>query len=267
MLKNIKKDDIVMLTNLENNILKAAKELSAISEEKIKTNKEERLRTGLDLTGKKTFTDKGEIFNVFIKAFGVVMDYGANKYDYSNFESAPFVYEDVLDCLMRHWISFKQGEIIDPESQQLHIGHIISRAAIAVLKSTREKYDNEEASRFIGWNSDELVEILNEKKDIFPNYLYSEIKPKHIPFSTHITSEMFAVVAESPFYEIKDKYTFNSWCKTFETFLVSFIISNINGGETSDDKILHSKLLLWVAINIYYYESKYSKVNHNGYYR
>lgn len=236
-------------------------------DDNISTDKETRLATGLDAANKLTFTDKGELIETFLKAYGIIMDYGANKYDYANFEKAPYVYEDVLDCLMRHWIAFcGRGEDIDPESKQLHIGHIVARCAIAVMKAERLKYkDNPQATRFIGWDAKEVEELCKVMPDkTFLEKLFSPIKAKDIPYAAHVSSEMIEAVIQSPFFTIKDKYSFRSWCKTFELLLISFIVSSING-ETDAAKAEHAKVLLWVAINIYYFESEAKSADHIGY--
>lgn len=234
---------------------------------KIKTSKEERLTTGLDLTDKKIYTSKAKIFDVFIKAYGIIMDYGANKYEYSNFEKAPYQYSDVLDCLLRHLSSYEKGELIDPESNHLHLGHIVARAAIAVMKASRSIITtNPDALRFIGWESKDIEEILEVIPNIFNKTLYSVLAPKKIPFTAHVSIEMLDAVAESPFFEIRDKYSLESWVKTLQLCLTTFLISHING-ESIEEEIQHGKVMLWLAINIFYHESKLKKNTHPDYYQ
>ena len=239
----------------------------SFNDDKIKTSKEERLSTGLDLTGKMIYTSKGKIYDVFLKAYGIIMDYGANKYDYSNFEKAPYVYADVLDCLMRHLSAYEKGELIDPESNHLHLGHIIARAAIAVMKADRRSIGtNPDALRFVGWESNDIEEILSIVPNLFNENLYSPLAKKKIPFTAHVTIEMIDAVAESPFFEIRDKYSLESWVKTLQLSLVSFLVSSING-ETEEEEILHGKVMLWLAINVFYHESKLKKETHPDYYQ
>lgn len=241
--------------------------VEAFDDDKIKTSKVERLLTGLDLTGKKIFTDKGLVYDIFLKAYGVIMDYGANKYEYANFEKAPYVYSDVLDCLMRHTIAYTKGELVDPESNQLHLGHIIARAAIAIMKASRKPLlDNSDVTRFIGWESKDIEEILHIIPNLFSEKEFSILAPKKIPFVAHVTLEMFEAISESPFFAIRDKYNLEGWVKTFSLSLISFICSHING-ESEEDEILHGKVLLWLAINIFYHESKLKKDTHAGYYK
>lgn len=218
----------------------------------IATSKEERLATGMDLTGKLVYNDKAIV--IFKEAYGVVMDYGANKYDYGNFESAPFNYDDVLGCIARHFNSYVRGERVDQESFQLHIGHIIARSAIAIMKASRETY-NEDGKRFIGWKTQDVVSILDIMSGVFREEDYTKLAPKKIPSSAHVTVEMLEAVAETPFFKIVDKYSLNSWVKTFSICLVNFLCTSING-EPVEDKILHAKVLLWIAINIYYLDTK-----------
>lgn len=242
-------------------------EPTKFNDSKIKTSKEERLLTGLDLTGKKIYTSQGKIYDVFIKAYGIIMDYGANKYEYANFEKAPYKYSDVLNCLLRHLSAYEKGELIDPESEHLHLGHIIARAAIAVMKASRQTVDtNPDALRFIGWESEDIEAILSIIPDLFNKKMYSELAPKKIPFTAHVTIEMIDAIAESPFFVIRDKYSLEGWVKTLQLSLVSFLISHING-ETPEDEILHGKVMLWLAINVFYHESKLKKNSHPDYYQ
>ncbi len=240
---------------------------SSFDDTKIKTSKEERLATGLDLTEKKVYTSQGKIFDVFIKAYGIIMDYGANKYEYANFEKAPYKYSDVLDCLLRHLSSYEKGELLDPESNHLHLGHIVARAAIAVMKATRQIVNtNPDALRFIGWDSEDVEEILSVIPNIFNKEMYSELAPKKIPFTAHVSIEMLDAVAESPFFEMREKYSLEGWVKTLQLCLTSFLISHING-ESIEEEIEHGKVMLWLAINIFYHESKLKKNSHPDYYQ
>lgn len=237
-------------------------------DDKIATDRDTRLATGLDLTGKKVFTDKGSVFDVFLKGYGIIMDYGANKYAYANFESAPYVYTDVLDCLSRHLIAYKAGgELIDPESGQLHLGHIIARCAIAVMKAKRSLHkDDPNVKRYIGWDAEEIDSLFKT----FPSHFlsgtrYSRLKPKNLPYVLHMNMEMFEAVSESPFFEIRHKYTLNTWVKTFEALLIEYTMTCING-ETEEDQLMHAKVLLWLAINIFYHDSLANN-DHEGYYK
>lgn len=218
----------------------------------IKTSKEERLATGMDIANKLVYNSKA--ISVFKEAYGVIMDYGANKYDYSNFEIAPYNYDDVLSCITRHFYSYVIGEKKDKESFQLHIGHIIARSAIGIMKASRENYD-EDGKRFIGWDKKEIEPMLSEINHLFKETDYTYLSPNKIPIDAHVTVEMLTAVAETPFFKVVDKYSLNSWVKTFSICLVNFLCTSING-EPVEDKIVHAKVLLWLAINIYYLDSK-----------
>lgn len=56
-----------------------------------------------------------------------VMEYGANKYAPKNWMIGLNI-DQILESLTRHLFALMSGEIIDPESQQEHIGHIMANA-------------------------------------------------------------------------------------------------------------------------------------------
>ena len=56
-----------------------------------------------------------------------VMEYGASKYAPENWRKGLNTTE-VLESLARHLFALMNGEEIDPESGQLHIGHIFCNA-------------------------------------------------------------------------------------------------------------------------------------------
>jgi hypothetical protein len=56
-----------------------------------------------------------------------VLEYGAKKYAPNNWKKgAPK--EQYLDCAMRHLMAIADGEDIDPESGQSHMGHVMANA-------------------------------------------------------------------------------------------------------------------------------------------
>lgn len=56
-----------------------------------------------------------------------VMMYGAKKYAPDNWKNG-MSKRDILDSLMRHVAALADGQEIDPESEELHIGHIMANA-------------------------------------------------------------------------------------------------------------------------------------------
>lgn len=74
-----------------------------------------------------------------IRAMAKVLDYGTKKYDARNWEKGND-YSVPYSSLMRHLMSFWDGEDIDPESGLPHTYHILMNAAMLVEYS--EKFDN-----------------------------------------------------------------------------------------------------------------------------
>lgn len=56
-----------------------------------------------------------------------VMEFGADKYGPKDWMKG-LDRETILDCLMRHLIALMDGEEVDSESLQHHIGHIMANA-------------------------------------------------------------------------------------------------------------------------------------------
>ena len=56
-----------------------------------------------------------------------VLEFGANKYDADNWKKG-LDKKEILESMMRHLIALMDGELNDPESQELHIGHIMCNA-------------------------------------------------------------------------------------------------------------------------------------------
>ena len=56
-----------------------------------------------------------------------VLEYGANKYSDHNWQKGLNKVE-ILECLQRHLAALIDGEKLDAESKQQHIGHILCNA-------------------------------------------------------------------------------------------------------------------------------------------
>lgn len=53
-----------------------------------------------------------------------VLEFGANKYNADNWKKG-LDKKEILESMMRHLIALMDGELNDPESGELHIGHIM----------------------------------------------------------------------------------------------------------------------------------------------
>lgn len=56
-----------------------------------------------------------------------VMMYGANKYAPKNWQKGLDL-DETLESLSRHLFALMRGEIVDPESGEEHIGHVMANA-------------------------------------------------------------------------------------------------------------------------------------------
>lgn len=72
-----------------------------------------------------------------------VLEYGAEKYERDNWKKGMPI-TDISDSLMRHLISFLNGEDEDEESGISHIGHIMANAMFLqyVMDNKKEEFDN-----------------------------------------------------------------------------------------------------------------------------
>lgn len=66
-----------------------------------------------------------------IKAMAKVLDVGAKKYDLRNWEKGA-KYSVPYASLMRHLLSFWEGEDLDPESKLPHLYHVLMNAAFLI---------------------------------------------------------------------------------------------------------------------------------------
>lgn len=56
-----------------------------------------------------------------------VMEYGAQKYAPHNWKKG-MLHTEITACLMRHLFAYLNGEDVDPESGESHIGHVQANA-------------------------------------------------------------------------------------------------------------------------------------------
>jgi uncharacterized protein YuzB (UPF0349 family) len=70
-----------------------------------------------------------------------VMEYGCQKYDRDNWKKGLDL-NQILESLSRHLFALMSGEIIDPESGQEHVGHIMANAMFWQYHNEKQKVEN-----------------------------------------------------------------------------------------------------------------------------
>lgn len=66
-----------------------------------------------------------------------VLEFGAEKYEAFNWMKH-FELDDLMDSLMRHVVAINNGELVDKESGQLHVGHIMCNAMFWVYHYNKQ---------------------------------------------------------------------------------------------------------------------------------
>ena len=65
-----------------------------------------------------------------IRALAQVLTHGAAKYSPNNWRGVePMRYEAAM---LRHWLAWKEGETLDPDSGLPHLAHVLCNAAFLV---------------------------------------------------------------------------------------------------------------------------------------
>jgi hypothetical protein len=80
-----------------------------------------------------------------------VLEYGCIKYDTNNWKKG-IPYVSTMESMLRHVYSFMNGEDIDPESGEAHVGHILCNA---MFLSYYYQYKKEFDDRYIDENKKE----------------------------------------------------------------------------------------------------------------
>ena len=65
--------------------------------------------------------------DIAMKGMSNVFEFGAQKYDRNNWKKGLDTNE-IMDSLLRHLISYANGEVLDPESGLPHIDHVTCNA-------------------------------------------------------------------------------------------------------------------------------------------
>ena len=65
-----------------------------------------------------------------IRALGAVLTYGADKYGPNNWRGVRV--ERYEAALLRHWLAWREGEMMDTESGLPHLWHVLCNAAFLV---------------------------------------------------------------------------------------------------------------------------------------
>ena len=92
-----------------------------------------------------------------------VLEFGASKYEPFNWQKG-FALDDLMDSLFRHVVAINDGEMVDKESGQLHMGHIMCNAMFWVYHYNKQ--NEEEIDLYALLN--EYTENLIDDDTIFP---------------------------------------------------------------------------------------------------
>jgi hypothetical protein len=93
-----------------------------------------------------------------------VLEFGAKKYDDHNWKKG-LSYNEMCESAMRHLTAFMAGEDVDPESGELHIGHLLCNAMfISWMQQNRTDKDD----RFTGFASPETNPFQQKQEVIKP---------------------------------------------------------------------------------------------------
>lgn len=65
-----------------------------------------------------------------IRALGNILSHGAEKYGPNTWRGVSI--ERYEAAMLRHWLAWKEGETIDPESGLPHLAHMLTNAAFMV---------------------------------------------------------------------------------------------------------------------------------------
>jgi uncharacterized protein YuzB (UPF0349 family) len=96
-----------------------------------------------------------------------VMEYGCTKYSRDNWKKGLDTTQ-ILESLSRHLFALMSGEIVDPESGEEHIGHILCNAMFWQYHYNKQQKDNQYfTEQFIDKNLNKaqsnLIQRLYEK--------------------------------------------------------------------------------------------------------
>lgn len=85
-----------------------------------------------------------------VRALGEVLTYGAERYGpYTWSTVEPERYEAAM---LRHFLSWKEGELYDPESGLHHLKHVLCNAAFLVALKGQEGNEEEKPEGKEGWD-------------------------------------------------------------------------------------------------------------------
>lgn len=83
-------------------------------------------------------------FPSVLEVIGRVMEFGAAKYEDGNWRKGGKADKEYWDCLTRHLVKIKQGEVYDKDSGCAHLGHAIwNLLALMELNHPDEIFDEE----------------------------------------------------------------------------------------------------------------------------
>lgn len=71
-----------------------------------------------------------------------VLEFGAKKYSAENWKKGLYT-KEIIESLLRHIFSILEGEDIDPESGEEHIGHVLCNAMfLSWMIKNKPQFDN-----------------------------------------------------------------------------------------------------------------------------
>ena len=234
------------------------------TESKYNTSREERLKTGMDLTGKCLLANKSDILEMFLFFYTPIMCDGAIKYLPSNWETSPFDFKTSLDSCRRHIENIVIiNELLDKQSGFYHIGHILARIAFAITKLSRMNGGNE---IFCGWNYENILKMeecidRNYGKIGWRKSVYGDAHPDNtfkFLACSHTTCEQIRAISENKLWSYKDTFEYQDWIKQLYNGVILCLLD-----ETETD-LTSLYLLFDIALNVAYHTRQQIKPLNQG---
>lgn len=99
-----------------------------------------------------------------IKAVTKVMEFGSNKYEDGNWKKGGKPDSEYLNSMMRHLLSWLQGNTYDDDSECSHLGHAIwNLMALLELNHPDELCGDDFLARCMYWKEKKMEKASNEE--------------------------------------------------------------------------------------------------------